>query len=146
MRSYPLLLLVAILTLSSFSSKTTVDTDVDIFLSIKKFSKQTSVNVLFFTDGSCSIQKLEDGKQTSSRSVTLSKDELKSLKRLVTKVRPIELNNTYTCKEKKINKTDATLYSFVKSNKTVVVNNSCKTVKRINDVKDFVNSVLKENL
>ena len=135
-----------VFTLSSFTSKTTLNEEVDILLTVKKFSENASVNLIFFSDASCSVQKLEGGQQTSSTSVTLSESDFKSLKKLVSKARPIELKSTYTCADKKVNRTDATLYAFGKSKKTVVVNNTCKTARRLNDISTFIEDVLKEHL
>lgn len=146
MKSYPVLILAMVFTLSSFTSKTTLNEEVDILLTVKKFSENASVNLIFFSDASCSVQKLEGGQQTSSTSVTLSESDFKALKKLVSKARPIELKSTYTCAEKKVNRTDATLYAFGKSRKTVVVNNTCKTARRLNDISTFIEDVLKEHL
>lgn len=145
MKPYPILLLVLLFTLSNFSAKPHLDQDVDVLLTVKKFSEKGSVNAIFFSNGSCSVQTLENGKQTGSKSVMLTEPQLKSLKKLVKKARPIELKNTYTCAEKKVNKKAATLYSFGKSKKTVVVNNTCQTSNKLNEIKTFVESVLKED-
>jgi hypothetical protein len=145
MKPYPIFLLVLLFTLSSFSTETHLDQDVDVLLTVKKFSETGSVNAIFFSNGSSSIQTIENGQQTSSKSITLSESELKSLKKLVMKARPIELKSTYTCADKTVNRTDATLYSFGKSKKTVVVNNTCQAAKRLNDIKTFIEGVLKED-
>ena len=146
MKSYSTLLLLALFLLSSFTSKTAYERNSEILLSIKKISEGQSVNMLFFTDGSCSVQQLENGKQTSSKSMVMPEAEFKSLKKLISKVRPIELKSKYTCMEKKVNKTNATVYSFGESKKVVVINNSCQTVRRLEELRSFTTRFLQDNL
>ena len=145
MKSYSVFLLSLAFMLSSFTSKTNFDSKTELLLSVKKITKETSVNILFFTDGSCSVQTLENGQQTSSKSIVLPESELKSLKKIVKKVRPIELRSTYTCAEKKVDKTGATVYSFAESKKVVVVNNKCTTVSRLKDLRGFITNFMEKN-
>jgi len=145
MKSKSILLLFLITILSSFTTNTNLTLNDEILLSVKKITNENSLNILFFENGSCSIQRLTNGEQTSSTSIELSEADLKSLKKIITRVRPIELSSTYTCSEKKVNKKNATVYSFAKSKKMVVVNNKCQTSNRLNDLKSFIERILEAN-
>lgn len=142
MKSYSILFMVLLLTLSSFTLISPVDQNEEILLSVKKITQETSVNLLFYQNGTCSVQKLSEGKEISSKSMTLSESDLTSLKNIIKKARPVELKRTYTCAEKTINKTDATVYSFGTANKIVVVNNKCNSASRLKNLNSFIEPFL----
>ncbi|WP_422106512.1 hypothetical protein [Winogradskyella sp.] len=144
MKSHPILFLLILFVLSSFSPQVNVDKDTQILMSAKIVSNEASVNILFFTDGSYSLQKLKNGAETYSKSLMLSESELKSLEKLIAKAKPLVLRATYTCTEKTVNKTNATLYYFGKSNKTIIVNNDCRSNKKLNTIRAFVERILEE--
>ncbi|WP_299364058.1 hypothetical protein [Winogradskyella sp.] len=146
MKSYPIFFLSVLFVLSSFSPQTNFDKDTKILMSAKIVSSEESVNVLFFTDGSYSLQKLKNGTETNSKSLMLSESELKTLEKLIARAKPLVLKSTYTCIEKKVNKTNATLYYFGKSKKTVIVNNDCQSNTKLNNIRAFVDKILKDDL
>ena len=56
--------------------------------------------------------------------------------------RPMVLKNTYTCTGERIDKTNATIYYFGKSNKTVIVNNDCQKNKKLSNIKSFIDKII----
>jgi hypothetical protein len=131
--------------LSSFTTKNNVKKDIEILMSAKIVSNEKSVNLLFFTDGSYSIQNIENGEEISSKALKLSELDLQSLEKLISKAKPLVLRNMYTCKDRTVNKTNATLYYFGESKKTIIVNNDCFSNKKLNNIKVFIEKILKEN-
>ncbi|WP_299519273.1 hypothetical protein [Winogradskyella sp.] len=146
MKSHPILFLSILFILSSFSPQTNLDKDIKILMSAKIVSNEESVNVLFFANGSYSLQKLKNGVETYSKSLTLSESELKSLEKLIAKAKPLVLKDRYTCAEKMVNKTNATLYYFDKSKKTIIVNNDCRSNKKLNNIRAFIEGILENDL
>lgn len=144
MKTYPILSLLMVFVLSSFSPKTSYDKDIEILMSTKIVSNENSTNLLFFTDGSYSLQHLVNGEETDKKTLKLSETDLKSLEKLISKAKPLVLRNTYTCSDKTINKTNATIYFFGESKKTIIVNNDCFGNKKLNNIKIFIDNILEE--
>ena len=58
-------------------------------MSTKIVTDDESVNLLFFENGSYRLQKSKNGEEISSKSLTLSEPDLKSLEKLITKAKPM---------------------------------------------------------
>ena len=116
--------------------------ELKLLMSARISSEQIVTNVLFFTDGSYSVQKNQNDTSTDVTFLKLSSSELKSLKKLIKASRPLVLRNKYSCNNNEINKYNSVIYSFSESNKTVLIDKDCKTTRKLDELLTYINNIL----